>query len=69
MIAPAWFTYVQSPAAMSGLVSVRTEGVAGPALEWAISAMEGDQQPTASPAKPEPSPCSAPWCLANTAPS
>ncbi|MFJ2319246.1 hypothetical protein [Pseudomonas sp. NPDC087817] len=32
---------------MSRLVSVRTEGLAGPALDWAISAIEGDQQPTA----------------------
>ncbi len=32
---------------MSRLVGVRTEELAGPALEWAISAIEGDQQPTA----------------------
>jgi hypothetical protein len=30
---------------MSRLVSVRTEDLAGPALEWAINAIEGDQQP------------------------
>ncbi|MFJ2541068.1 hypothetical protein [Pseudomonas sp. NPDC087614] len=30
---------------MSRMVSVRTEELAGPALEWAISAIEGDQQP------------------------
>lgn len=32
---------------MSRLVSVRTEELAGPALDWAINAIEGDQQPAA----------------------
>jgi hypothetical protein len=31
--------------AMSSLVSVRTEELAGPALDWAINSIEGDQQP------------------------
>jgi len=31
--------------AMSRLVSVRTEELIGPALDWAINAIEGDQQP------------------------
>ena len=30
---------------MSRMVSVRTEKLAGPALDWAINAIEGDQQP------------------------
>ncbi|WP_339492449.1 hypothetical protein [Pseudomonas rhizophila] len=30
---------------MNHMVSVRTEVLAGPALEWAITAIEGDQQP------------------------
>ncbi|WP_243433245.1 hypothetical protein [Pseudomonas sp. 58(2021)] len=30
---------------VSRLVSVRTEELAGPALDWAIGAIEGDQQP------------------------
>lgn len=30
---------------MNRLVSVRTEELAGPALDWAINAIEGDQQP------------------------
>ncbi|PIF47826.1 hypothetical protein CLU80_0046 [Pseudomonas sp. 29] len=30
---------------MNRLVSVRTEDLAGPALDWAINAIEGDQQP------------------------
>ncbi|MFJ5236528.1 hypothetical protein ACIP86_07325 [Pseudomonas neuropathica] len=30
---------------MSRLVSVRTEELTGPALDWAINAIEGDQQP------------------------
>lgn len=30
---------------MKGMVSVRTEGLAGKALDWAINAIEGDQQP------------------------
>ncbi|PMQ10341.1 hypothetical protein PseAD21_16995 [Pseudomonas sp. AD21] len=30
---------------MSRMVSVRTEELTGPALDWAISAIEGDQQP------------------------
>lgn len=30
---------------MSRLVSVRTEVLTGPALDWAINAIEGDQQP------------------------
>jgi hypothetical protein len=29
------------------MVSVRTEELAGPALDWAINAIEGDQQPAA----------------------
>jgi len=33
--------------AMSRLVSIRTEELAGPALDWAINAIEGDQQPVA----------------------
>jgi hypothetical protein len=32
---------------MSHMVSVRTEELAGPALDWAINAIEGDQQPFA----------------------
>ena len=32
---------------MSHLVSVRTEELTGPALDWAINAIEGDQQPVA----------------------
>lgn len=32
---------------MSRMVSVRTEELAGPALEWAINAIEGDRQPVA----------------------
>ncbi|WP_426201094.1 hypothetical protein [Pseudomonas sp. TWP3-1] len=32
---------------MSRMVSVRTEELTGPALEWAIDAIEGDQQPVA----------------------
>lgn len=32
---------------MSRLVSVRTEELTGPALEWAISAIEGDRRPAA----------------------
>lgn len=31
---------------MSRMVSVRTEELAGPALDWAITAIEGDQQCT-----------------------
>lgn len=31
---------------MNRMVSVRTEELAGPALDWAITAIEGDQQPT-----------------------
>jgi hypothetical protein len=30
---------------MNRLVSVRTEELTGPALDWAINAIEGDQQP------------------------
>lgn len=30
---------------MSRTVSVRTEELTGPALDWAINAIEGDQQP------------------------
>lgn len=30
---------------MSRLVSVHTEELAGPALDWAVNAIEGDQQP------------------------
>jgi len=30
---------------MSRMVSVRTEELTGPALDWAINAIEGDQQP------------------------
>jgi hypothetical protein len=30
---------------MIRMVSVRTEELAGPALDWAINAVEGDQQP------------------------
>jgi len=30
---------------MSHMVSVRTEELTGPALDWAINAIEGDQQP------------------------
>ena len=30
---------------MKRLVSVRTEELTGPALDWAIGAIEGDQQP------------------------
>ena len=30
---------------MNSMVSVRTEELTGPALEWAINALEGDQQP------------------------
>ncbi|KAB0510953.1 hypothetical protein F7R05_22430 [Pseudomonas koreensis] len=32
---------------MSSMVSVRTEELTGPALDWAIDAIEGDQQPAA----------------------
>jgi hypothetical protein len=32
---------------MSSMVSVRTEELAGPALDWAINAIEGDQRPAA----------------------
>ncbi|MBC3272271.1 hypothetical protein HU765_20235 [Pseudomonas sp. SWRI81] len=32
---------------MKCLVSVRTEELTGPALDWAINAIEGDQQPAA----------------------
>jgi hypothetical protein len=32
---------------MSRMVSVRTEELTGPALDWAINAIEGDQQPVA----------------------
>jgi len=32
---------------MNRLVSVRTEELTGPALDWAINAIEGDQQPVA----------------------
>jgi len=32
---------------MNRLVSVRTEELTGPALDWAINAIEGDQQPGA----------------------
>ena len=32
---------------MNRMVSVPTEELAGPALDWAITAIEGDQQPTA----------------------
>lgn len=32
---------------MNRLVSVRTEELTGPALDWAINAIEGDQQPLA----------------------
>lgn len=32
---------------MSHMVSVRTEELAGPALDWAINAIEGEQQPAA----------------------
>jgi integrase len=32
---------------MSRMVSVRTEELTGPALDWAIKAIEGDQQPEA----------------------
>ncbi|WP_439821360.1 hypothetical protein ACSPX5_07865 [Pseudomonas sp. HLG18] len=32
---------------MNRLVSVRTEELAGPALDWAINAIEGEQQPVA----------------------
>lgn len=31
---------------MNRMVSVRTEELAGPALDWAITAIEGDQQST-----------------------
>jgi hypothetical protein len=30
---------------MNRMVSVRTEELAGPALDWAMNAIEGDQQP------------------------
>jgi hypothetical protein len=30
---------------MNRMVSVRTEELAGPALDWAINAIEGDRQP------------------------
>ena len=33
---------------MSRMVSVSTEELTGPALDWAISAIEGDQQPGTS---------------------
>jgi hypothetical protein len=32
---------------MSRMVSVRTEELTGPALDWAINAIEGDEQPVA----------------------
>nr|WP_315445740.1 hypothetical protein [uncultured Pseudomonas sp.] len=32
---------------MSRMVSVRTEELTGPALDWAINAIEGEQQPVA----------------------
>lgn len=32
---------------MSRMVRIRTEELAGPALDWAITAIEGDQQPAA----------------------
>lgn len=32
---------------MNRMVSVRTEVLTGPALDWAINAIEGDQQPAA----------------------
>jgi hypothetical protein len=32
---------------MNRMVSVRTEELTGPALDWAINAIEGDQQPVA----------------------
>ncbi|MBV4475373.1 hypothetical protein [Pseudomonas botevensis] len=32
---------------MSRMVSVRTDELAGPALNWVINAIEGDQQPVA----------------------
>ncbi|QBR32861.1 MULTISPECIES: hypothetical protein [Pseudomonas] len=32
---------------MKQMVSVRTEELAGPALDWVINAIEGDQQPVA----------------------
>ena len=32
---------------MNRMFSVRTEDLAGPALDWAINAIEGDQQPVA----------------------
>lgn len=32
---------------MNRMVSVRTEELTGPALDWAINAIEGDQQPAA----------------------
>lgn len=32
---------------MNRMVSVRTEELTGPALDWAINAIEGDQQPGA----------------------
>ena len=32
---------------MSRMVSVRTEELAGPALDWAIYSIDGDQQPAA----------------------
>jgi hypothetical protein len=32
---------------MKGMVSVRTEELAGPALDWIINAIEGDPQPDA----------------------
>jgi hypothetical protein len=32
---------------MNRMVSVRTEELTGPALDWAIGAIEGDQQPVA----------------------
>jgi hypothetical protein len=32
---------------MSRMVSVRTEELTGPALDWAINAIEGEQQPPA----------------------
>ncbi|WP_248739458.1 hypothetical protein [Pseudomonas sp. MWU12-2029] len=32
---------------MNRMISVRTEELTGPALDWVISAIEGDQQPVA----------------------
>lgn len=58
MIALAWVhlrLLLQSPAVMSRLVSVRTEELAGPALEWAISAIEGARASWISSPCPTPS--------------